>query len=225
MGKIAAVISSEQALLEISEDGNTWLEIPGSSSWSMSGGDPETRQTIMFRGTRQKAGAAQAGTIDCEFASYLPHHPAVQDLQEAFALSKKIRMRLTTEEDEILDSGAGNTCAIAAATGICTFAGSPANADFAGDDYGPGHVIEIAGNPYTIISISDAGVVTVTKPAANVGAAVYKILVPSLRLGGDNGLLVGVGAPGPTLGSQADLAGGVQFFPDRPLRKTDWTIV
>lgn len=229
MGKLAAIISSEQATLEISQDGVNFDEAPGVSSWSQSGGDPETRQSIMWRGTRQKTGAAQAPTIDIEFASYLPHHPVIGDLQEAFALSTKVRMRLTTQEEEIFASGTGGSagqCAIAANTGVCTFSGDDGNnADFTGDDYGPGHVIEIGANKYTIVKISDAGVVTVVAPAAAVTAGAYKILVPSLRLGGSTGLLVGVGAPGPSLASQADLAGGVQLFPDRPLRKSDWSVV
>ena len=221
---LPAVISSEQALLEVSTDGSTFDEVPGVSSFSLSGGDPETRQTIMFRGTRQKAGAAQAPTVDVELASFLPHHAAMRTLQDRFKDGEKVRIRLTTLEDEIFASTAGSTCAIAT-TGVCTFVGT-GNPDFTGDDYGPGFVIEVGGTKYVIDGITNAGVMTVDPaPASAVSAAIYKIYIPSVRLGGSTGLLVGVGAPGANLASQADLGSTIQFFPDRPLASTDWSVV
>lgn len=177
-----AVVSVTGTKVEV-RVGGAWVQLPGVSSWAESGGDAPTNDVIAFEAIATVTGRPRPQQIDLETVSYTPLHPGWKEVRKASRGSTPLQVRLTTPKLTFFSGAADTLCAIAN-TGVCTFSGDGSNADFTGDQYAPGMAIEIGGTPYTIVSITDAGVVTVDHKAA-VAAATYNVIIPSMRRGND----------------------------------------
>ena len=119
----------------------------------------------------------------------------------------------------LYESKGTNTASIAAGTGAVTFV--RAAPDFSGDQFGIGMVIEIGSEKYTIDKIAAGGAVTI-KPAPSASIiGVYKINLPSLRLGP---FIAAVRAVGNfELAAEGNLSTTLELTPNTQL--PDWVIV
>ena len=183
------VAPTEGARIEISADGGaTWKVVPGVASIIESGGDNPTRETTDFQGVSQQVGQARPPTLEVAISGYgAAKHSAFAALRAAKIARSVLHFRWTTAEQVVFARGpAGNTAAIAAADGAVTFAGNN-QPKLAEPTFGPGDALKsIAGNGdvtyYTIETIDEDGdAVVEPRPANNVQASAYEIVVPGLR--------------------------------------------
>ena len=177
------ITNSNDATLEFSSDGSTYVVLPYIGDISASGGEAPESDVVTFQGVGKITGHLRVPSISIAIPSYVPNLAAWTDLQDAAQDGDAVNWRITTKEDPFYTaSGATNTAAIAI-TGVVTFVGN--TPDFTAPDYDAGLVIEVGSNKYTIDSITSAGVVTV-KPAPSTAVAAtqsWEILNPSRRLG------------------------------------------
>lgn len=179
------VHGSEFAKLEYSSDGTTWIEVPGISGYTESGGEAPERDIVAFSGVAKRSGHPRVPAIECS-AVYAPAHAAWKAIRVASIKGTLLRFRLTTLEETIESiKGSGNTVAIPT-TGVVAFAGT-VKPNFKEGLIGPGQVIKAGSAKYVIDSLSDddSPVVTV-KPAPETAVsatAEYSIVLPSLRRG------------------------------------------
>ena len=177
----AAVHGSEFSSVEYSSDqGSTWLKIPGIQSYSESGGEAPERDVVGFDGVAKRSGHLRIPTIEMS-AVYSPVHAAWAALRDVALKGALLQFRLTTKKDDVdSQTGSTNTAAIAT-TGVVTFAGNEPEIEAAG--VAPGQVLVVDSKNYVIDSISAAGVITV-KPAPDSAIAAkenWKIILPSVR--------------------------------------------
>ncbi len=179
------VHGSEFTKFEYSKDGTAWIEIPGVSGYSESGGEAPERDIVAFSGIAKRSGHPRVPSIELQ-AVYQPAHAAWKEIRNASIAGTVLQFRVTTKEDEILPaaSSGDNKAGIAQTTGVVTFAGT--NPDLGQAQYGVGQALKIGGKNYVIDSISDADPAAVkVKPApgVNVEAGYYSIALPALRRG------------------------------------------
>ena len=205
------------------ESAGSWIEIPGISSYTESGGEAPERDIVAFSGVAKRSGHPRVPSIEMN-AVYQPAHSAWRALRVASQAGTILRFRATTKEKKpfSLDK-TGETVAIAA-TGVVTFAGSE-KPDFTSGQFGVGMVIEVGGEKYTIDSISSAATPVVKvapAPDPAVGAARdYSIKLPSMRRGPFSATVRIVGNV--SLESEGDMTTTLTLAPTAQL--PEWSIV
>lgn len=170
--------------IELSADGTTWLELVGASAWTPAGGEAESREVDAFGRQARITGAVGIPTLEVDAVA-----PAV--MTEAWALAVQayknstiLQFRGTFEEVVVqaLKTANADTAAIAT-TGVVTFAGG-GMPDFSSTSFNEGLAIKIGGKDYPVSRISEAGVPSVyPTPGSAVAAAVYAVVIPSIRQG------------------------------------------
>lgn len=179
---------TENARVEILESGQTaWKTIPGVASISESGTEAPSREQTSFAGKVQITGLPTPPTIEFSIAGYAALHDTDRILHEALTQQKTISIRYRFEGQVYRTvTGNANTIAIAANTGVVTFAGTT-GFDLTDDEFGPGLAFKVAdsGNEsdYRIIqSISDTGVASVLPSTTLAAKAEYTLeLAPVYR--------------------------------------------
>lgn len=157
---------TENALVEILEGGSPdWKFIPGVASISESGTEAPSREQVSFGGKVQISGLPTPPTIEFSITGYAALHDTDRILHEALTQSKTIQIRYRFPGQIYRTvTGAANTIAVAATTGVVTLGGNP-GIDLTDDEYGPGLAFNVgtsADPVYRIIqSISDRGIATV----------------------------------------------------------------
>jgi len=159
---------TENARVEILEGGTSaWKTIPGVASISESGTEAPSREQVSFGGKVQITGLPAPPTIEFSIAGYAALHDTDRILHEALTEQKTISIRYRFPGQVYRSvTGANNTIAVAATTGVVTLAGD-SGIDLTDDEFGPGLAFKVADNgndgDYRIIqSISETGVATVT---------------------------------------------------------------
>ena len=182
------------AKMSVSADaGTTWMVIPGVATVASSPGSTPTEETSAFEGTSQRAGSPPIGTVDVGIPAAAWSLGVMKTMWEARQSGTLLKFKFETEAKTIYTAaGDANTAAIAANTGIVTFAGA-GKPDFTQrGDYAIGMVIQIGDKGYPITSINyETPVVkaSVALSAAVVATKEYKIIVAGLRLGAFNGTI------------------------------------
>ena len=120
--------------------------------------------------------------------SYIPHHSSWRKLAAEGKAGNPVNVRITTLERLLASSGAGNTAAIAddgtVVLNPLVTASPPHSIDWRSDLFGVGLGIKSGAAVLTVDTISAAGVLEVDPPpAADIAAATYDVVGPSLRLG------------------------------------------
>ncbi len=178
------LIPSEGSTVEVSKDGTTFSDIPWIGDIAGSGGEAPESDIPTLTAIGKITGAPRVSSISISVLSYVPNLPVWDTLHDAYANRTPLTFRIRTKEiEQHTASGAGNTAAIAATTGIVTFAGD--KPDFTSNQYEIGLALLVGGKRYTISAISSTGVLTVSPaPAAAVTATIsWKIIIPRLQLG------------------------------------------
>lgn len=179
---------TENARLEILEGGTSvWKTLPGVASISESGTESPSREQTSFSGKVQISGLPAPPTVEFSISGYAALHDTDRILHEALVQAKTISIRYRFQGQVYRTvTGASNTIAIAATTGIVTLAGDH-GVDLTDDEFGPGLAFKVAdsGNAsdYRIIqTISDAGVATVLPSTTLAAKADWSIeLAPLYR--------------------------------------------
>ena len=177
------LITSENAKLEYSKDGVTFLSLPFEGDISASGGEAPENDVVTFSRIGKVVGHPRVPSLSVTIPSYVPNLAAWADIRDALLKRTPLTWRLTTAESELYKaSGAGNTVAIAD-TGVVTFAG--VKPDFTTETYAEGMVIAVGNGKHTIDEIAEDGAIMVKPvPEAAIAAAEdYRVVNPSLRLG------------------------------------------
>ena len=185
MGRGLVPFPSENAKLEYQE-GADWIRVPGVGSYRETGGEAPTRDVVGFEATSTLTGRRRVPTIECDVASYLPHHAAWKKIRAQSDAQKSLTWRLVIPEDTVFTGDGTATAAIAAATGIVTFAAAGGSLPtFTNPEYAPGLGLVVAGTLYVIDDVdATTGVFTVRKPPNDVAAsAAWSIIRPALRRG------------------------------------------
>ena len=183
-------------------EANKYTPIPGVQDESYTPADATTTELTSHDGRSQTTGAPGPGTLSLTVLSNWLHD-TFDELRTAHEDQTSRKFDRILKGDGVLftATGSGNSVAVAANTGVCTFAGTD-TPDFNGDEFKVGQAIMIGTGKYYIIrSITDAGVVTVRKlhtvsgsgptqtvAVTNNAAAVaategYVILHPDVRYG------------------------------------------
>ena len=173
-----ALLDSGIVTADYSEDsGTTWIELVGITNYTINRDAAQQRQVATWGGrTRSLAGASGTRTVTLEGVRppLDPNWARLEVLGDQRAIVPQFRIR-GSEREVTGETAAGNTIAIAMATGAVTFAGTPDKGDF--DNWAPGMSFKDgAGNFYAIKTITEAGVVTVDPPSADVNATVYSVV-------------------------------------------------
>ena len=216
------VHGSEFATLEYSSDGS-WIEVPGITSYTESGGEAPERDVVAFSGVAKRSGHPRVPSIEMN-AVYSPAHAAWRALRTFSFKGTLLQFRLITKKETFESiSGPGNTVAIAD-TGVVTFAGT-VQPNFAEGVIGPGQVIEVNSKNYVIDSISDAATPVVkVKPAPDSAVTAktpYAIVLPSLRRGPFRATIRVLGNS--SLESEGDMSTTLTLAPRGQL--SEWSIV
>ena len=201
-------------IVEVSDDGSTYWEVPGVGTISKSGGEGSQTQILAINGVGSIAESPGVPTWTISLEAYSPNAKAMQILENAADSQNVVYYRLSTSaEVELKAVKSGDTVAIAT-TGVCTFA--PANSvDFTAAHLGRlGLRIKVTGNTslFTISGLTSAGAVTVTDaPATAVAAATYSVVVPATRESGTGTVSAAGNYDG---GPGAALTGSFTLVPD-----------
>jgi len=179
---------TENARVEILEGGtSTWQTLAGVASISESGTEAPSREQASFGGKVQITGLPTPPTIEFAISGYAALHDTSRILHEALVEQKTIQIRYRFQGQVYRTvTGAANTIAIAASTGVVTLAGN-SGIDLTDDEFGPGLAFKVADNgnenDYRIIqSISENGVATVLPATTLAAKADYSLeLAPIYR--------------------------------------------
>lgn len=181
----SVAVQTESGRVEIMSSGS-WVDIPGVSGISESGGDATTREINTFQNTIQHTSNVKPPTISISIAGYVPTLPIYKTIDDAKRGNRPLTFRYTFAEQEIRpSSGNGNTAAIAQTTGAVTFAGD--TPDFTVEELGRGMALKIGNRSFVITTISENGAVTVVDgatlvaPTAQVAASPFSVVIPSQR--------------------------------------------
>lgn len=181
-----AVISNEHWTLEYStDDGSTFVNLPGVRSWSYTGSETPVRDIIPAAGSvGKRPGRPRVGQLTVE-AYILPQMEAWDRLHQAQQDGEVLRFRLDTKAAIEFQTWNTNGAQASISTSrVVTFtagAGQTGQAvpSITGDSFGPGSVIRIGTNNYTIAEITDADVITVEETIGSlVSAANFTIYSP-----------------------------------------------
>jgi len=186
----SVAVQTENGRVEILNNGN-WIDVPGISGISESGGDASTREVPTFQNVIQHTGNVRPPTVSISIAGYVPVHPTFKIIDDAKKGNRALTFRYEFPESEVRASAANTTAAVAMTTGVVTFGGTGENPDFTVEELGRGHALKIgsgASARYMVITaISSTGAVTVVDgatleaPTAQVAAAAYSVVVPPMR--------------------------------------------
>ena len=201
-------------ILEVSDDGSTYWEVPGVGTLSKSGGEGSQTQVLAINGVGSIAETPGVPTWTVSMEAYAPMAKAVQIIEGSADTQDVIYYRISTaDEVELKEVKSGDTVAIAT-SGVCTFA--PSNSvDFSAAHLGRlGLRIKVTGNTavFVISGLTDAGQVTVTDaPTTAVAAATYSVVIPKTRESGTGTISAAGNYDG---GPGAALTGGFTIVPD-----------
>ena len=182
----SVAIQVQNATVEIQNSRGAWVDVPGISGLSESGGAAPTETVETWQNTITHTGNVQPPSISISIAGYVPVHPTYKIIDDARRDNKFVTFRYALAETEVRPvTASGNTAAIAT-SGLVTLAGSDNN-DFTVEEIGRGMALKMGNKYYVITAISDTGMVTVVDgddleaPDAQVPAAVYSIVTPPMR--------------------------------------------
>jgi len=200
-------ISTNDALVELAEDGVKWIELPFVGTISATGAEAPETEVNAFRGSGKIAGRERVASLSLSVASYVPHHRAWRIAAKASREGRRLNWRVTTLET-IIQAAITNTTVALATSGLVTVGGTAAaklNATFLGEDFGLGVALQIASKLYSVDFIGDGtlqyegnavdkGKIYVSDPAQDADAskrvadavnasASYKFVIPAMRLG------------------------------------------
>jgi len=173
------------AIVEIQIAGtNTYVAIPGVSSFTPSGGEAPVTDVASFDGSTSVVGAITSKTVEIAISGVSPLHQAMSQVLTAYENGSLTGFRREVAGDVILATTASGSTAAIATDGTVTFAGN-AGADFSDNRYARGMDIKIGSNYYNIVSIDRSGTNPVVKvapaPSSAVTAGVYSIERPKIR--------------------------------------------
>lgn len=186
-----SAMSSTGIRLEVSFDGGqSYRQIFGVYDVSTSGGDAQTEQRTPLD-VRSYSRSSQRGSQDLNFnIDNLSWMEGIRMVEEKLDSDETFSTRIVRPEIVLADFAAGSnvTAAIAANSGVVSFAGSGTAPDLFEDPYGIGNGIQIAGKMHIIDNIytngSGAEVVNVAPVPANaVAAAPFKLVRPGCIFG------------------------------------------
>ncbi|MCY4092681.1 MAG: hypothetical protein OXF62_17825 [Caldilineaceae bacterium] len=117
--------------------------------------------------------------------NFLPGNQVMRDVYNASRnLSERVWLQFIAREMSAgVSVSSSHKVAIASATGICTFTGVTKPPK----DLAIGHTIKVGSNGYEVVSITDAGVVTVRKPGSDVSATAFTVVQGGLKSGPEGG--------------------------------------
>jgi len=174
---------TEDALVEVRFAGQSaWTFLPGTATVSDSGGESPTRERITFSDIKRIVGKARPAQVEVAIPALAPGHSSYTGLYDAYTKKTSVEVRYQFKERVIGRPSA--TARVAITTdGTVTLSGSGATqANFGGDDIGPGAAFKTgtgANAVYDIIEeISAAGVPKCAKRAASLSAAEYVVVAP-----------------------------------------------
>ena len=186
-------IPATDALLE-GLVGAVYEEIVGAGGYSLSGGEATDQDVRALRGSGKITGQPGAENVSIPLASLVPYTASYKEMRKKQTSGDPMGFRFTIPTRTIVAEGTNaDTVAIAANTGLCTFAGSGVTGSNRQDakSYGPGAVITVGGNHFIVRKVGDGGdddgkifVVddeTGVAPANAVAAGQYKIGTPMMR--------------------------------------------
>lgn len=175
-------IPTEGATVEMSLDESTWSELLGASSYTESGGEAPTRESVDFQNVIQIVGKARPATVELNIANFGNFAMKVwRDIRAARDSQSLLNWRVTFPGRILVpQTEASQTVAVTTA-GATTFAGTEAQ-NFTSGDFSEGNVIVVGNNNLVIESISNNGVVTVSPPSSAISATRYSIVEPGMRI-------------------------------------------
>ena len=168
-----------------------WYDLLGASGYNESGGEASTRTVTAFLGAASKVGRRGPQAVNIAVSAYVPTHPAWSLMRDAQDGNHTIRCQLTTKQDIIFPVGTG-TAAVKASGDVDFVGAGDLVPDFdTDDDYAAGLVLRVGTADYTIVDLPSGGVKpgwtskmkVYPAPAADVAAAVFSVVLPSLRRG------------------------------------------
>jgi len=221
----SVAVQTENGRVEILSDGS-WIDIPGVSSISESGGDAPTRTVATFQNTIQHTGNVQPPSISIAIAGYVPVHPTYKLIDDAKKANNPLTFRYTFGEVEVRPQAQNTMAAIAQTTGVVTFSGTGEHPDFTTEELGRGMALKIGNRYFVIQSISATGAVTVVDgatleaPSAQVAAAGYSVVIPPVRRPAFSARIMVMGNL--EAGSESDLSTTLDLAPLAIL--PDWEI-
>lgn len=203
------IISTNDALVEQSEDGVKWRELPFVGTISATGAEAPETEVNAFRGSGKISGRERVASLSLNVASYVPGHRSWRDVARASREGRRLNWRITTIETIVQAALAETKLAVAKATGAVTVTGNKAaDLDFTKTNFSLGMAVQIGaggtGKLYSVDFIGDGeleyegnavnkGVMHVSDPAQDGKAEPlaadlaetdkYKFVIPSYILG------------------------------------------
>lgn len=175
--------------LQINDDAGDFLTIPGTASFSVSGGEATPTEIQTFAGSINVPGIPSAETVSANIPAWQPGH-------ESFIIMDRIRRANTQrafrlyrpEPDEALFTPASGAMATIATTGIVTFSGASNDGTNVtnAQAWWPGLAIKIGDNYYFVKTIDAPGSANEGRftvgpaPGTTVAAGPYTFVEPPL---------------------------------------------
>ena len=171
-----SVISDLEVLIN-----SVWERVPFTGDVEASASPAPVQEVVTSRGVGAVAGKPRLPSYSVALPSFAPHLGVMQSI-ETMRMDRVIANWRWGTPGETFAATNATALAAVATDGSVTFSGSGHEIDFADNAYGPGLVVNIGGERFTVNAVDENGAVTVVDaPSVAVSAAAYAVELPGLR--------------------------------------------